>query len=61
MHGTEGAQFLARMTLPFDPSQPDGCRAAQAPVREKSKGGRPRNNAASVISAAALQQALHAK
>ena len=57
----EAAQFLARMTLPFDPSSPDGCRVAQAHVREKSKGGRPRNNVASVIYAAAMQRALAAK
>jgi hypothetical protein len=46
------------MMLPFDATSPDGSKVTHVPVREKNKGGRPRNNAASVIYAASLQQAL---
>ena len=60
LRNAEAALLLAHMTLPFDPSSPDGCRVMKSPVREKSKGGRPRNNAATVIYAATLQQALQA-
>lgn len=54
-------QFLAAMALPFDASAPDGFKASLPPVREKNKGGRPRNTAASIINASALQQALASK
>ena len=58
LHKPEAQQLLARMMLPFDATSPDGSKVAHVPVREKNKGGRPRNNAASVIYAASLQQAL---
>lgn len=50
--------FLAQLALPYDESSPDGSKAALAPAKEKNKGGRPRNNAASIIYAAALRDAL---
>jgi hypothetical protein len=53
--------FLAVMALPFDETAPNGSRASLPPVREKNRGGRPRNNAASIIFASALQQSLAAK
>ena len=56
--GKQARAFLATMTLPFDETSPDGSKAS-VPLVQKNKGGRPRNNAASVIYAGALQLALH--
>ncbi|BDA44863.1 probable AP2-like ethylene-responsive transcription factor PLT2 at C-terminar half [Coccomyxa sp. Obi] len=50
--------FLAAMALPFDETAPDGSKASLPPTKEKNRGGRPRNNAASIIYASALQQSL---
>ncbi len=50
--------FLVAMALPFDETAPDGSKASLPPVKEKNRGGRPRNNAASIIYASALQQSL---
>ena len=58
LYKAEAQQLLATMMLPFDATSPDGSKVTHIPVREKNKGGRPRNNAASVIYAASLQQAL---
>src|SRR5689334_15813073 len=53
--------FLAAMALPFDETAPNGSKASLPPVREKNRGGRPRNNAASIIYASVLQQSLAVK
>jgi hypothetical protein len=50
--------FLAQLVLPYDQTSPNGSKAALTPAKEKNKGGRPRNNAASVIYASALRDAL---
>ena len=56
--GCPAAQaFLAEMTLPYEAGA-----AAVKPVQQlqqKNRGGRPRNNAASVIYGSALQTALN--
>ena len=49
--------FLAEMTLPYEPGS--GAAKPVQQLQQKSKGGRPRNNAASVIYGSALQIALH--
>ena len=49
--------FLAEMTLPYEPGS--GAAKPVQQLQQKSKGGRPRNNAASVIYGSALQVALH--
>lgn len=50
--------FLAEMTLPYEESGASGTKPAQQP-QQKNRGGRPRNNAASVIYGSALQLALN--
>ncbi len=49
--------FMAEMTLPYDESGTGGPKPVQQ-LQQKNRGGRPRNNAASVIYGSALQLAL---
>ena len=48
---------MAEMTLPYDESGTGGPKPVQQ-LQPKNRGGRPRNNAASVIYGSALQLAL---
>ncbi len=49
--------FLAEMTLPYEPGS--GAVKPVQQLQQKNRGGRPRNNAASVIYGSALQMALN--
>ena len=50
--------LAAKLTLPLEAPAPQAAKAPAAP--ERNKGGRPRNNAASLIYAEALRHALAA-